>query len=207
MLLEGPLLGTLPPGRLIAARGPDLAGLQRFKATGKSSFSCRAFTVWVPETRSWPLTRANTGSPATSHPMPRAHPRCRNAAGPGTTQFPAPTGLPESEAYYYIETAPREAGHYTFTLAEVPVDAFWSVTIYNRDGYLEPNPYDSFSINGVTVEAEPDGSVVLNLAPEGQGLTNHLYVMDGWNYALRLYRPHAEVVDKTWTPPTPQPAT
>ncbi len=59
-------------------------------------------------------------------------------------------------------------------------------------------------MNGVTAEAEPDGSIVLNLAPDGDGLQNHLYVMDGWNYALRLYRPRTEVVDKSWTPPTPQ---
>ena len=51
----------------------------------------------------------------------------------------------------------------------------------------------------------PDGSVTLNLAPGGEGLTNHLYVTDGWNYALRLYRPQPAVLDKTWTPPTPQP--
>jgi hypothetical protein len=29
--------------------------------------------------------------------------------------------------------------------------------------------------------------------------------MDGWNYSLRLYLPRAEILDKTWTPPTPQP--
>ena len=113
-------------------------------------------------------------------------------------------GLPESEAYYYIESEPMPVGRYTFTFAEVPVDGFWSVTIYNRDGYLEANPYDSYNKNGVASEPEPDGSVILNLAPDGEGLKNHLYVMDGWNYALRLYRPRPEVVDKTWTPPTPQ---
>ena len=116
-------------------------------------------------------------------------------------------GLPESEAYYYLITEPRPSGRYTLTLADVPVDAFWSITIYNRDGYLEPNPYDSYSFNSVTAEAEPDGSVVLNLAPDGDGLRNHLYVMDGWNYALRLYRPRPEVLDGSWTPPTPQPVT
>ncbi len=114
-------------------------------------------------------------------------------------------GLPESEAYYYLLTEPREAGHFTFTFADVPVDGFWSVTIYNRDGYLEPNPYNSYNKNGVTSEVEEDGSIVLNLSPDGEGLKNHLYVMDGWNYALRLYRPRATVVDKTWTPPDPQP--
>ena len=114
-------------------------------------------------------------------------------------------GLPETEAYYYIEAEPRPAGRYTFTFSDVPVDAFWSVTIYNRDGYLEANPYDSYSRNSVTSQPNADGSVTLNLAPTGDGLINHLYVMDGWNYALRLYKPRPSVLDKTWTPPTPQP--
>lgn len=113
-------------------------------------------------------------------------------------------GLPESEAYYYIETDPTEAGRYTFTLKDVPVDAFWSVTIYNKDGYYEANPYDSYNLNSITAQADPDGSVTLNLTPQGEGLTNHIYVMDGWNYALRLYKPRPEAIDKTWTPPTPQ---
>jgi hypothetical protein len=115
-------------------------------------------------------------------------------------------GLPESEAYYFIDSEPRAAGRFTMTLRDVPVDAFWSVTIYNRDGYLEANPFGTFSKNSVTAKAEPDGSVVLSLAPDGAGLANHLYVMDGWNYGLRLYRPRPEVLDGTWTPPTPVPA-
>jgi hypothetical protein len=113
-------------------------------------------------------------------------------------------GLPESEAYYYLETEPQPAGRYTFTFQDVPVDGFWSVTIYNRDGYLEPNIYDSYNMNGVTSEAGEDNEIVLNLSPDGDGLTNHLYVMDGWNYALRLYKPQRSAIDKTWTPPSPQ---
>lgn len=113
-------------------------------------------------------------------------------------------GLPEHEAFYYFETEPRPAGHYTLTLGSVPVDAFWSVTIYNKDGYLESNPYDSYSLNSVTAEMGPQGTFTLNLSPEGTGLINHLYVMEGWNYVLRLYKPRAEVIDKTWTPPTPK---
>ena len=113
-------------------------------------------------------------------------------------------GLPESEAYYYIESDPQSVGRYTFTFQNVPVDAFWSVTIYNRDGYLEPNPYDSHNRNSVTSVADSNGGVTLNLSPEGEGLTNHLYTMDGWNYTLRLYQPRRSVIDKTWKPPTPQ---
>lgn len=113
-------------------------------------------------------------------------------------------GLSEAEAYYFIESEPRPAGHYTMTLRDVPADAFWSVSIYNRDGYFEANPYGSFSVNSVTATPENDGSFVLHLAPDAEGLANHLYVMDGWNYAVRLYRPRPNVLDGTWTPPTPE---
>ncbi len=115
-------------------------------------------------------------------------------------------GLPESEAFYVVETKPQPVGQYTFTLKDVPVDAFWSVSVYNRDGFFEENPYDTYSANNVTSVPNDDGTVILNLAPDGEGLTNHLYIMDGWNYALRLYRPRPEVLDRTWTPPTPQAA-
>ena len=29
--------------------------------------------------------------------------------------------------------------------------------------------------------------------------------MDGWNYAIRLYRPRPEVLDGSWVPPVPEP--
>lgn len=114
-------------------------------------------------------------------------------------------GLPESEATYFIETEPRPAGRFRMTFKDVPVDGFWSVTIYNREGFLEENPYGSYSINNVTAIADEDGSVTLNLAPDGEGLTNHLYIMDGWNYAIRLYWPRQSILDGAWSPPKPQP--
>lgn len=116
-------------------------------------------------------------------------------------------GLPESEAFYAIDSEPRPSGEFTMTLQDVPVDAFWSVTIYNRDGYLEPNSFDSYSLNSVTAMPEPDGSVVLHMAPEPAGRANHLCIMDGWNYALRLYRPRAEILDGRWQAPKPVAAT
>jgi hypothetical protein len=110
-------------------------------------------------------------------------------------------GLPETEAFYIIDTEPRTVAHYALTLRDVPVDGFWSMTIYDRDGFMHPNPYDSYSANNVTSVSDEDGSVTLHLAPEGDGLQNHLYVMDGWNYAFRLYRPRRVVLDGTWRLP------
>lgn len=110
-------------------------------------------------------------------------------------------GLPESEAFYVVETEPRSAGFYTLVLRDVPVDGFWSMSIYNRDGFFEENRYDSYSLNSVTAVADADGSVTLNMAPTPNGLENHLYVMDGWNYAFRLYRPRQSVLDGSWALP------
>ena len=110
-------------------------------------------------------------------------------------------GLPETEAIYFGEAAPRPVGHYQMRLVDVPADAFWSLSIYNRDGYFEANPYGSHNINSVFATPEDDGSYVLDLAPEDRGYRNFLYVMDGWNYVLRLYRPHPEVISGEWTPP------
>lgn len=91
-------------------------------------------------------------------------------------------------------------------MKDVPVDGFWSITVYNRDRFMEPNPYDSYSVNNVTATPSDDGAVVVYLAPEPDGRDNHLYIMDGWNYTMRLYRPRASILDGSWEAPTPEPA-
>lgn len=113
-------------------------------------------------------------------------------------------GLPEYEAFYTADTTPRAAAHHRITLRDVPVDAFWSVTVYNRDGYFEANEYDSFSCNSVTTKADGVGAVTIDLDTQDRGYVNHLYVMEGWNYVLRLYRPRAAVLDGAWQPPSPE---
>jgi hypothetical protein len=114
-------------------------------------------------------------------------------------------GLPEWEAFYTIESEPRPAAHDRIVFRHVPVDAFWSITVYNRDGYFEANPSGRYSFNGVTATADDDGAVTIDLDTADHGYTNHLPVMDGWNYAIRLYRPRPEVLDGSWVPPVPQP--
>lgn len=114
-------------------------------------------------------------------------------------------GLPEHEAYYVIESAPRPSGHHRVAFRDVPADAFWSISVYNRDGYFEANPSERHSFNGVTAAADDDGAVTIDLDTDDHGYRNHLPVMDGWNYAIRLYRPHPEVLDGGWVPPVPQP--
>jgi len=110
-------------------------------------------------------------------------------------------GLPSYETVYLNDTSPHPVGHYRLRLHEVPADAFWSMSIYNRDGYFEANPYDSYNINSVTAHRSSDGSVTLDMDTEDAGYENFLYVMDGWNWVFRLYRPRPEVLAGTWQLP------
>ncbi len=45
------------------------------------------------------------------------------------------------------------------TVGDVPVDAFWSISVYNRDGFFEPNDQGVYSVNSLTAQRDPDGAV------------------------------------------------
>ncbi len=115
-------------------------------------------------------------------------------------------GLPEEEAYYAVRADPLPVGRYRMSVAAVPVDGFWSVSIYNRDGYFDENPYDSYSVNSVTATPDTDGTVTIGFGPEPDGSPNFLFVKDGWNYVARMYRPRPSILDGSWTFPEPVPA-
>ena len=94
---------------------------------------------------------------------------------------------------------------YNLTVKDVPVDAFWSVSVYNAEGYFQKNDYDAYTLNNLTAKKSADGSsqsssAVVTAARE---LPPDL---PGWNYIVRLYRPRAEVLDGKWKMPEAQPA-
>ena len=113
-------------------------------------------------------------------------------------------GLPEEEAYYAIRATHLPVGRYELRVADVPVDGFWSVSVYNRDGFFDENPFASYSVNNVTATADDDGAVTVHFGPEPDGSPNYLYVKDGWNYVARMYRPRVSILDGTWSFPEPE---
>ena len=109
-------------------------------------------------------------------------------------------GLPEQEAFYLNVEPGLPVGAYELTVGQVPVDAFWSISVYNAAGYFEPSGSGVVSLNSVTAHRDDDGSITVRF---GDGdAPNTLGIMDGWNYAVRLYRPRPEILDGSWKFPT-----
>lgn len=111
-------------------------------------------------------------------------------------------GLPDSEAAY-IGVDPRlPVGNYELTVGEVPVDAFWSISVYNAEGFFEPNPAESYSVNSVTGFRSDDGTITVRFGEYPDGTPNVIPITDGWNYLVRLYRPRKETLNGTWEFPS-----
>jgi len=66
----------------------------------------------------------------------------------------------------------------------------------NRDGYFEPNDRGAYSANNLTAVASDDGSVTVHFGGDDDR-ANVLPITDGWNYAVRLYRPKPDVLNGT----------
>ncbi|WP_168202998.1 MULTISPECIES: DUF1214 domain-containing protein [unclassified Tardiphaga] len=108
-------------------------------------------------------------------------------------------GNREQDALYLNVVPPANDGKtaYTLTLGDVPVDGFWSVSVYNAGGFYQKNPQKAYSLNNVTVKPGPDGKVTLRFGGDPRQ-PNYLPIVPGWNYTVRLYRPRAEILDGTW---------
>jgi hypothetical protein len=107
-------------------------------------------------------------------------------------------GLPEEEAYYVNVNPGLPVGEYALTVRDVPVDAFWSISLYNAEGFFQANDRNAYSINNLTATPNGDGSVTINFGGCSDDRPNCLPIMDGWNYVVRLYRPRPEILDGTW---------
>jgi hypothetical protein len=110
-------------------------------------------------------------------------------------------GLPEQEAYYINVQPSLPIGAYSLSIRDVPVDGFWSISVYNKNGFFEPNDYQSYSINNLTAKKNSDNSITVSFGGQPDSI-NYIPIVDGWNYVVRLYQPREEVLDGSWTFPS-----
>jgi len=116
-------------------------------------------------------------------------------------------GLPETKAFYNGVEPGLPVGAYKIEVpADVPVEAFWSVSLYNAAGFFEENTLGAYNINSVTGKRNDNGSMTVHLGGCDDGRVNCLPIMDGWNYTVRLYWPEPEILDGSWSFPSAQPA-
>lgn len=114
-------------------------------------------------------------------------------------------GNRQEDAFYFMASPPVADGEtaYTLTVPPAPVDGFWSLTVYNSNGFYEA-PETAISVNNVTAKTAEDGSVTIHFGGD-PAADNYLRIMPGWNYAVRLYRPRTEILHGTWAFPELQP--
>ncbi len=117
-------------------------------------------------------------------------------------------GNPEKDALYLNVTPAHNDGKtvYKLNVKDVPVDGFWSISVYNAKGYFEPNPERAYTLNNLTAKQSADGSIAIQFGGCDGKSDNCLPTPPGWNYLVRLYRPRAEILDGSWTFPEPQAA-
>ena len=115
-------------------------------------------------------------------------------------------GNPRKDAIYLNFTPPKNDGKtiYKLTVKDVPVDGFWSISLYNAEGYYQKNALDAYSINNITGKKNSDGSVTIQFGGCDGKTRNCLPIMPGWSYTVRLYRPRKEILDGTWKFPEAQ---
>lgn len=116
-------------------------------------------------------------------------------------------GNPEKEAFYLNITPTKNDGMtvYRLKVRDVPVDGFWSISVYNADGYFHKNDYNAYSINNITAKDDADGSVTVQFGGCDGKIPNCLPIMFGWNYTVRLFRPRPEILNGSWKFPEAQP--
>ncbi|SCU87015.1 conserved hypothetical protein [Cupriavidus necator] len=87
-----------------------------------------------------------------------------------------------------------------------PVDAFWSVTAYDMDGYFIPNTLNRQALGDRDkLQYNADGSLDLYIQAASPGkdkAANWLPVSrTPYTLMLRLYSPRTEILDGDWVPP------
>jgi hypothetical protein len=118
--------------------------------------------------------------------------------------------LPEDSIYPDTAATPLD-GHNNYVIhfdkgALPPVDEFWSVTVYDLQGFTVPNPTDRYTLGDRSnLKPNADGSVDIylqNTSPGADEDSNWLPVpVQPFSLHARLYSPRPPAIDGTWAMP------
>lgn len=134
-----------------------------------------------------------------------------------TAKFGLGANTPEEALYFSAEKdengnllTGEKQYRLTFTadnLIPVSPDGFWSITLYNQDGFLVENPLNRYSIGDRTegLQYNADGSLdiyIQNQAPVGKENNWLPTPADNFNLTLRAYLPEDELLNQNYNIPS-----
>jgi len=87
-----------------------------------------------------------------------------------------------------------------------PVDAFWSITLYDSQGFQVSNPLNRFAVSSwMPFKYNADGSLDLYFQNESPGADKEINWLpapkDAFNLLMRLYAPRSDALTGKWNPP------
>jgi hypothetical protein len=195
------VLGIVP-GEAFEASGVDTEALEAGAAEARTLLQA-SFTSLAAPVNGW-VTHAETMGVYGNHYLKRA---VVALAGLGAN--------PAEDAVYPVLAADADgqpvSGDHDYVMhfdadALPPVAAFWSVTMYDAEGFQAPNELHRFAIgdrDDLTYNA--DGSLDLYLQhahPGRERESNWLPAPEGpLGITMRLYAPSREVLSRAWNPP------
>jgi hypothetical protein len=110
-------------------------------------------------------------------------------------------GLPNKQTIAELGSVENNDGTpHVLTVKDVPVRAFWSVIVYDANGFIPENDLGIYSYNNVSAKPNPDGSITIHFGGNPDQI-NYLPIAEGWNYAIRMYEPGEEILNGSWTFP------
>ena len=112
--------------------------------------------------------------------------------------------LTKKGAVYPSIAIPGSGEGLTLTLKDVPMadNAFWSVTVYDKDGFAQG---ENYNVNSSFAKQDKDGNYVLNFGKDS-AKDNFIEIYPGSNATLRIYSPQKPYFDGSWKVPEMQSA-
>jgi hypothetical protein len=211
---DAQLLSQLAPVGIGPGLSPERAGLPpdvlaalydgvAQEAASLPSATRLSILTAAKQTAGWLLPQSNIGNYGTDY-LFRAQIAVVGLGANTPDEAIYPTGITDADGALY-----NGAHQYRLTFPpgqQPPARYFWSLTMYDSDGYLVANPINRYSVgpSHPPLVKRPDGSIVIAIQrdPPADGDVNWLPAPSGaFRLNLRLYGPSVAARAGVWRPP------